>query len=174
MGTQVSDSSIRATSRREVGDTNLHPNKKHNPWNVTGFTIYVLYGLDGATLGANIRFAVFSAAGDPIVAPTPVTLTDTGLTYSGGTYKIFKLEILNLTIDLNPGEYWLRLTNTQWQSMYPAYGAPSAQSLPPGILHFAGSDSVEALLSTTTYQRSENGAFQVHGINETVFEDGFE
>jgi hypothetical protein len=142
---------------------------------VGGFTFYVLSGLDAGAVGSNVRYALFTSAGAEIVAPsdTPVTVTDTGLTGELDTH-IYKLEISGLNINLPLGEYQFRFTNAVEQGVYPAAGTPSAQSLSPGLIQLTGSSSLDPLLSTDSTQRSQELAFQVYGIPNTIFADNFE
>lgn len=146
-------------------------------WHVTGFTFYLVSQLTEQQVGSGVRFAVFTAAGTQVVSPTNAapTVTDTGMVFSE-TYKIYKVEITSLAIELDPGEYRFRTTNTSdWgQGVAAAYGAASAQSISPGLIQYSGSSSVEALLSTVEYQREENWAFQVIGTSDAVYDDGFE
>lgn len=146
-------------------------------WNVTGFTYYLVSQMEAGDVGSGVRFAVFTFAGTQVVAPTDAapTVTDTGLTYSD-TYTIYKVEITALDIDLVPGQYEFRATNTSinGQGVYPGYGSASAQSISPGFFQLTGSQSVESLLSTQGTQRTEDWAFQVYGISDTVFADSFE
>jgi len=146
------------------------------PWNVSGFSFYIVSSMNEAGVGSGVRYALFTVAGAQVVAPTSaaVTVTDTGLTYDNNTYKIYKLEISGLSIALPPGQYQFRVTNTIVQSVYPGYGNASAQTLSPDLIQRTGSQSVEALLSTDVSQREGNWAFQVHGTSDKVFADGFE
>ena len=144
-------------------------------WKVTDFIFYIASPLSAGSIGPGTRFAVFTAAGAQVVAPTSVTptVTDTGLT-GANNYPIYKFEISGLNIDLVPGQYQLRFTNTGQQSVFPGIGAASAQTIAPGLFQLTGSQSVESLLSTGVTQRTENWAFQVIGAIETTFENGFE
>jgi len=148
------------------------------PWNVTGFTFYMLSQMEAVNVGSGVRFAVFTAAGTLVVAPTDAApmVTDTGLTYDNGNYKIYKLEITSLEINLVPGEYQFRSTNasSNGQGVYPGYGTASAQSISPGFFQLTGSQSVEAVLSTVVTQRTQDWAFEVYGTTDTISEDGFE
>jgi len=146
-------------------------------WNVTGFTFYMVSQMDAVNVGSGVRFAVFNATGTQIVAPTNAapTVTDTGIPI-GGEYKLYKLEITSLAINLVPGEYQFRATNASinGQGVYPGYGTASAQSISPGFFQLTGSQSVEAVLSTAVTQRTEDWAFEVYGTTDTISEDGFE
>ena len=143
-------------------------------WNVTDITVYVV-SFPSTVASPGWRYALFTTAGLQIVAPTdtPVTFTDLGNYFD--SYELYKGVISGLSIDLPPGEYELRFTNTQAQSVYPAYGtSPSAQSLSPGFVQLTGSSTVEALLSTDRTQRSEEWAFDISGAVIPIFKDGFD
>jgi len=146
-------------------------------WHVTDIAVYIV-SANGDT-GGNWRYALFTAAGDPVVPPTDVApvFTDLGL-FTGpyfGSYEVYQGLISGLSIDLPPGEYQLRFTNTQVQSIYPAFGInSSAQSSSPGFFQLTGSGSVESLLSTDLTQRSEEWAFDLSGSVVPIFKDGFE
>jgi hypothetical protein len=144
-------------------------------WTVSGFTYYVASPLDPGSIGSNVQYALFIAAGAQVVAPTatPVTVTNTGLT-GANDYLIYKLEITGLDIILLPGEYEFRFTNAVEQGVFPASGTSSAQSLSPGLIQLRGSSSLDPLLSTDAIPRDEELAFQVYGVSDTVFADGFE
>jgi hypothetical protein len=145
-------------------------------WHVTDIAVYIV---SASGTGGNWRYALFTAAGDPVVAPTNATptFTDLGL-FTGpylGSYEVYQGVISGLNINLPPGEYQLRFTNTQVQSIYPAFGvSTSAQSSSPGFFQLTGSGSVEALLSTDRTQRSEEWAFDLSGTVVPIFKDGFE
>ena len=146
-------------------------------WLITDIAVYIV-SPNGNT-GGNWRYALFNAAGDPVVAPTDAapTFTDLGL-FTGpydGSYEVFRIGISGLNINLLPGEYQLRFTNTQIQSISPAYGvSTSAQSMSPGFFQLTGSASVEPLLSTDLTQRSQEWAFDLSGTVVPIFKDGFE
>jgi hypothetical protein len=146
------------------------------PWEVTGFTFYMVSPLDSVSVGMNGRFALFTAADVEVVAPTntALTVTDMGITFEGEGYRTYKLEITGLSIALSAGEYRFRFTNTNSQGIFPGYGNPSAQAVDPGLVQLTGSQSVEPLLSTDRSQRDGSWAFQVFGPDDTTFEDGFE
>ncbi|MEO7063838.1 MAG: hypothetical protein ABI082_08735 [Dokdonella sp.] len=142
-------------------------------WTVTDITVYVV-SIPSTVAGPGWRYALFTTAGAQIVAPTDaaVTFTDLG-PYS--SYELYKGVISGLSIDLPPGEYELRFTNTQAQSVFPAYGiSPSAQSLSPGFVQLTGSSTLEALLSTDRTQRTEEWAFDISGAVIPIFKDGFD
>ena len=142
-------------------------------WAVTGITVYIV-SLPSTVANPGWRYALFTAAGASIVAPTDtvVTFTDLG-PYSPG--KIYKGTISGLSINLPPGQYEFRFTNTQAQSVFPAFGvSPSSQSLSPGFVQLTGSSTVEALLSTDRTQRTQEWAFEVSGTIVPIFKDGFE
>lgn len=142
-------------------------------WVVSDFTFYIV-SLPFVVENPGWRYALFSAAGDPIVAPTntALTVTDVG-TYDA--YVIYRAVISGLNISLPAGEYWFRFTNTVEQAVFPAYGvSPSAQTLSPGFRQLTGSSTVEALLSTVVSQRDENWAFEVSGTTFPIFRDGFD
>jgi hypothetical protein len=142
-------------------------------WVVTGFTFYIV-SAPFVIENPSWRYALFSVAGDQVVAPTNTALTITDLgPYDA--YVIYKAEITGLSVPLPAGEYWFRFTNTEYQAVYPAYGvSPSAQTLSPGFRQLTGSPTVEALLSTDVSQRSENWAFEVSGTTFPIFSDGFD
>ena len=142
-------------------------------WVVTDFTFYIV-SVPSVIENPSWRYALFSAAGDQIVAPTntALTVTDVG-TYD--VYVIYKAVISGLSIGLPAGEYWFRFTNTQYQSVFPAYCvSPSPQTLSPGFRQLTGSSTVEALLSTDVSQRDENWAFEISGTTFPIFSDGFD
>jgi len=145
-------------------------------WHVTDITVYMVT-VSGVAGGW--RYALFNAAGDPIVAPTDVapTFTDLGPHSAGYPFasEYYQGVISGLNINLLPGEYQLRLTNTAQQSVYPAFGvSTSSQTLSPGFVQLTGSPTVEALLSTDVTQRSQEWAFDVSGTVLPIFKDGFE
>jgi hypothetical protein len=146
-------------------------------WLVTGFAFYLVTP-SGVAYGG-WRYALFDAEGDQVVAPTDFapTFTDLGL-FTGpyaGTYEVYQGVISGLDISLSPGEYQLRFTNSQNQSIYPAFGVmTSPQTLSPGFVQLTGSQSVEPLLSTDVTQRSEEWAFDLYGTAVPIFKDGFE
>lgn len=147
------------------------------PWNVTGFTFYLHANIGIEDVATGVRFALWTAAGAQVVAPTNAapTVTDTGL--MAGINTIYKFEISGLNIDLAPGEYRFGVTNTVHQSVFPSHGNASAQKISPGLVQlFSPQNTVEALLSTNETQRTEDWAFQVIGTiaTDTVFADGFE
>lgn len=145
-------------------------------WLVTGFAFYFVS--PGGT-GGGWRYALFTAAGVQVVAPTDIApaFTDLAL-FTGpylGTYEVYQGVASGLSIPLPPGEYQLRLTNTQQQSVYPAFGVDvSSQTVSPGFVQLTGSPSVEALLSTDVTQRSEEWAFDLSGNVVPIFANGFE
>jgi hypothetical protein len=142
-------------------------------WVVTDFTFYFVsasYVIDNPSW----RFALFSAAGDQVVAPTntAIAVTDIG---PYDAYELYKGVVSGLSIPLPAGEYWFRFTNTQYQAFFPAYGVdPSSQTLSPGFRQLTGSSTVESLLSTDVTQRNENWAFEVSGTTLPIFSDGFD
>jgi hypothetical protein len=153
-------------------------------WDVTDITFYLVLAPSLPYGSSNWRYGIFDAqtGGNAIVATTnpgsSLVLTDTGIagpTLSGGTTtEIYKGVISGLNINLPAGTYWLRFTNTQWQAVYPAdAAAPSAQTISPGLatIYDAASD---ALLSTTVNQTSDNWAFEIGGIGDRIFANGFE
>jgi hypothetical protein len=147
-------------------------NQEH--WNVTDITVYVV-SIPSTIANPGWRYALFTTAGTPIVAPTDTAVTFTDLGNYFNSYHLYKGVISGLSIDLPPGEYELRFTNTQAQSVFPAYGAShSAQSLSPGFVQLTGSSTVEALLSTDRTQRSEEWAFEIAGTALPIFRDGFD
>ena len=142
-------------------------------WLVTDFTFYIVSD-PGVIANPSRRYALFSAAGDQIVAPTNTALTITSVE-PYDAYVIYKAVISGLNISLPSGEYWFRFTNTQYQAVFPAYGvSPSSQTLNPGFRQLTGSSTVESLLSTDVTQRDENWAFEVSGATFPIFSDGFE
>lgn len=145
-------------------------------WDVTGFTFYIMSPVSAANLESGGRFALFTAAGAQVVAPTntATTVTATGLTNTDFGWPIYKLEISGLSIALVPGEYQFRFTNTNEQSIYPAYGTASAQAIDPGFVQLSGALGGDSLLPEVTYQHNENWAFQVSGTSDKVFSNGFE
>lgn len=147
----------------------------NGPWNVTGFTYHVFSQLTAGQVGTGVRYALFTTAGVQVVAPTNASpnVTDTGLTYFG-IFKIYKVEITGLDIDLTAGSYKFRATNTISREIYPGYGTPSAQSVDPAMVQLLGSDQTEPLLSTTELDAVNHWAFEVHGTNDLVLLDGFE
>jgi len=156
-----------------IGDNFSNPER----WLVTDITVYIV-SANGQT-GGNWRYALFAAAGDPVVPPTSVTPTFTDLgAFTGpylGSYEVYQVAISGLSIDLPPGGYELRFTNTQVQSIYPAFGiSTSTQSSSPGFFQLTGSGSVESLLSSDRTQRSEEWAFDLSGSMIPIFADGFE
>ena len=145
-------------------------------WHVTDITVYMVT-VSGVAGGW--RYALFNAAGAQIVAPTDVapTFTDLGPHSAGYPFssEYYQGVISGLNINLLPGEYQLRLTNTAQQSVYPAFGvSTSSQTLSPGFVQLTGSPSVEALLSTDVTQRSQEWAFDIFGTALPIFKDGFE
>jgi len=148
------------------------------PWLVTGFAVYFV---SPNGVGGGWRYALFTAEGVQIVAPTDIspTFTDLGL-FTGpypGSYEVYQGVISDLSINLPPGEYQLRFTNTQQQSIYPAFGvSTSSQTVSPGFVQLTGSPGLEPLLSTNVTQRSQEWAFDLFGTGGEVpiFKDGFE
>lgn len=143
-------------------------------WVVTDITVYIV-SFPSVVTAPGWRYAVFTAAGAQIVAPTDAapTFTDMGPYFS--SYELYKGVISGLNISLPPGAYELRFTNTQSQGVYPAYGAStSSQTLTPGFVQLTGSSTVESLLSTNRTQRSEEWAFELSGTEVPIFRDGFE
>ena len=143
-------------------------------WVVTDITVYIV-SFPSVVTSPGWRYAVFTAAGAQIVAPTNAapTFTDMGPYFS--SYELYKGVISGLNISLPPGAYELRFTNTQSQGVYPAYGAStSSQTLTPGVVQLTGSSTVESLLSTDRTQRSEEWAFELAGTEAPIFRDGFE
>ncbi len=146
-------------------------------WLVTDIDVYVV-SFSWTVAGGNWRYAVFTAAGVQVVAPTDVAVTFTDLGNYFNDYELYKGAISGLSISLPPGEYQLRFTNTQDQGVFPAYGSStSPQTLNPGLVQLTGSPSVESLLSTDVNQHNEEWAFDLYGTKaaETpIFKDGFE
>ena len=153
-------------------------------WDVTDITFYLVLVPTVYYNPSNWRYALFDAevGGNAIVATTDpgssLVFTDTGIagpTLSGGTTtEIYKGVISGLSITLPAGTYWLRFTNTQLQAVYPADSAqPSAQTISPGLATIYG-DSTDALLSTNLNQTSDNWAFEVAGVVDRIFADGFD
>ena len=145
-------------------------------WHVTDITVYMVT-VSGVAGGW--RYALFDAAGGQIVAPTDTvpTFTDLGPHSAGYPFssEYYQGVISGLSIDLLPGEYQLRLTNTAQQSVFPAFGVnTSSQTLSPGFVQLTGSPTVEALLSTDVTQRSQEWAFDLSGTVLPIFKDGFE
>jgi hypothetical protein len=146
-------------------------------WNISDITIYIvsLDQGDGGPPASNWRFAVFTAAGDEVVAPTDTAVAFTDLGNYFSTYDLYKGVITGLNIDLPAGEYWFRFTNTQSQAIFPAYGSgTSSQTISPGLQQLTGSSTVESLLSTDVTQRTEEWAFELGGTEVPIFSDGFE
>jgi hypothetical protein len=153
-------------------------------WDVTDITFYVVLVPSVSYNASNWRYAMFDAevGGNAIVAPTDagssLVFTDTGVagpTLSGGTTtEIYKGVISGLNINLPAGTYWFRFTNTQSQAVYPADASqPSAQTISPGLAMIYG-DPSDALLSPNLNQTSDNWAFEVGGIGDQIFANGFE
>jgi len=143
-------------------------------WHVTDIAVYIV-SFPSVVANPGWRYALFTAAGAQIVAPTDTALIFSDLGRYFGSYEIYKGVISGLSISLPPGEYQLRFTNTQDQGVYPAYGsAISSQTLSPGFVQLTGSPSVESLLSTNATQRSEEWAFDLSGNVVPIFKDGFE
>ena len=145
-------------------------------WHVTDITVYMVT-VSGVSGGW--RYALFNAAGVQIVAPTDTapTFTDLGPHTAGYPFssEYYQGVISGLSINLPPGEYQLRLTNTAQQSVYPAFGVnTSSQTVGPGFVQLTGSASVEALLSTDVTQRSQEWAFDLSGTVLPIFKNGFE
>jgi parallel beta-helix repeat protein len=146
-------------------------------WRITDIAVYIV-SANGYT-GGNWRYALFTEAGVQVVPPTSVapTFVDLG-PFTGpysGSYEVYQIVIPGLNISLAPGQYQLRFTNTQFQSIYAAYGVnTSAQTLSPGFFQLTGSPTVEALLSTDVTQRSQEWAFDLYGAMLPIFKDGFE
>jgi len=146
-------------------------------WLVTDISVYMVL-VNGYT-GGNWRYALFTEAGAQVVAPTDafgIAFTDLGpfIGY-GGYFEVYKGVISGLNIDLLPGNYQLRFTNTQVQSVYPAFGvSTSPQSVSPGFFQLTGSGAVESLLSTDVTQRDEEWAFDLSGSVLSIFKNGFE
>ena len=147
------------------------------PWIVSDITVYIASydQADGGAPASNWRFAVFTAAGDQVVAPTDIAVTFTDLGNYFSYWDLYKGVISGLNIDLPAGEYWFRFTNTQSQAVAPAYGSStSSQTLSPGLQQLTGSSTVESLLSTDVTQRSEEWAIELGGTEVPIFSDGFE
>ena len=143
-------------------------------WLVTDIAVYIV-SFPSVVANPGWRYALFTAAGAQVVAPTDTALTFTDLGVYFGSYELYKGVISGLSISLPPNEYQLRFTNSQNQSVYPAYGiSTSAQTLSPGFVQLTGSPSVESLLSTNASQRSEEWAFDISGSMVPIFKDGFE
>lgn len=148
-------------------------------WVVTDIVFYVDSYSFATGNQSGWRYALFTASGTQIIAPTDagssLVFTDTGTPGSFGGDEIYKGVISGLNITLPPDEYWFRFTNTQSSAVYPAYASsPSAQTLSPGFVQLTGSPTVEALLSTDVTQRTENWAFEIGGIGDRIFADDFE
>ena len=153
-------------------------------WAVTDITFYVVLVPSVSYNASTWRYGLFDAevGGNAIVATTDpgssLVFTDTGNagpTLSGGTAtEIYMGVISGLNINLPAGTYWLRFTNTQSQAVYPADASqPSAQTISPGLATIYG-DASDALLSTNLNQTGDNWAFEVGGIGDRVFANGFE
>ena len=143
-------------------------------WAVTDVTVYIV-SFPSVIAGPGWRYALFTSAGDQVVAPTDTAVTFTDLGNYFNSYEIYKGVISGLSINLPPGGYEFRFTNTQSQGVYPAYGmSSSSQTLSPGFVQLTGSSTVEALLSTDRTQRTEEWAFEVSGTILPIFKDGFE
>jgi len=149
-------------------------------WVVTDIAVYVDSYSFATGNPSGWRYALFTASGTQIIAPTDagnsLVFTDTGTAGAFGDGDgIYKGVISGLNITLPPDEYWFRFTNTNSSAVYPAYAAsPSAQTLTPGFVQLTGSPTVEALLSTDVTQRTENWAFEVYGIGDRIFANDFE
>lgn len=142
-------------------------------WAVTDITIYIV-SVPSTVANPGWRYALFTTAGNQIVAPTDTAITFTDLGPYNGR-ELYKGVISGLSINLPPGDYELRFTNTQAQSVYPAFGmSPSPQSSSPGFVQLTGSSTVESLLSTDRTQRSEEWAFELSGTIAPIFVDGFD
>jgi len=142
-------------------------------WVVTDFTFYIVSD-PSVIANPGWRYALFTAEGSQVVAPTDTAITVTNVG-NYDAYVIYRAVITGLSISLSPGEYWFRFTNTQSQAVFPAYGvSPSSQTISPGFRQLAGSPIVEALLSTDVSQRSEDWAFEVSGTTLPIFRDGFD
>jgi hypothetical protein len=147
-------------------------------WHVTDIAVYVV-SFPSVVASPGWRYALFTTAGDQVIAPTDVAPTITDLGAYIGPYccspEVYQFKISGLNLDLPPGQYQLRFTNTQSQGVYPAYGvSTSSQTLPPGFVQLTGSSSVEALLSTDVTQRSQEWAFDAYGTVVSIFKNGFE
>jgi hypothetical protein len=146
-------------------------------WHVTDITVYIAsYPFVVTDPNAGWRYALFTAAGTQVVAPTGATLTFTSLEsypdFSGA--EVYQGVISGLNISLLPGEYQLRFTCDNSQGVYPAYGSSiSSQTLSPGFFQLTGSGS-DPLLSTNVTQRSQEWAFDLSGTVLPIFKDGFE
>jgi parallel beta-helix repeat protein len=148
-------------------------------WHVTDIVVYFISYSWAVANPNGWRYALFTEAGAQVVAPTDtaLTITDLGAYVGpyGGSPEIYQGKISGLSLDLMPGQYQLRFTDTQEQSIYPAYGvSTSSQTLSPGFVQLTGSPTVEALLSTDVYQHSEEWAFDLYGTMVPIFKDGFE
>jgi hypothetical protein len=147
-------------------------------WHVTDIAVYVV-SYPSVVASPGWRYALFTEAGAQVIAPTNVAPTITDLGAYIGPYccspEVYQFMISGLNLDLPPGQYDLRFTNTQSQGVYPAYGVnTSSQTLSPGFVQLTGSSTVEALLSTDVTQRSQEWAFDVYGTVKSIFKDGFE
>jgi hypothetical protein len=150
--------------------------RNHEAWHVTDITVYMVT-ISGVAGGW--RYALFTAAGAQVVAPTDVapTFTDLGPHSAGYPFssEYYQGVISGLNLNLLPGQYQLRITNTAQQSVYPAFGVGiSSQTVSPGFVQLTGSPTVEALLSTDATQRSQEWAFDLSGTVLPIFKDGFE
>ena len=147
-------------------------------WHLTGITVYIVsYPFVVTDPNAGWRYALFTAAGTQVVAPTGATVTFTSLesypAFNGA--EVYQGVISGLNISLLPGEYQLRFTSANWQAVYPAYGSSiSSQTLSPGFVQFDASSGGDPLLSTNVIQRSQEWAFDLSGAVLPIFKDGFE
>jgi hypothetical protein len=147
-------------------------------WLVTDIAVYFV-SFPSVVANPGWRYALFTAAGAQVVAPTDAALAITDLGPYNGPYccspEIYRGLISGLNVSLPPGEYQLRFTNTQSQGVFPAYGvSTSSQTLSPGFVQLTGSASVESLLSTDVTPRSEEWAFDLYGTVNSIFKDGFD
>jgi hypothetical protein len=151
-------------------------------WDVTKIDFYIQAYAAVVSSTSGWRYALFDAesGGNEIVPPTDagaaIAFTDTTIQGGNGT-KIYQGVLTGLNINLPPGTYWFRLTNTgpNGQQSLSAEGASqSSQYLNPGLVLLTGSSTVEALLATNPYETGVNWAFDVYGIGDRIFAGSFE
>lgn len=152
-------------------------------WDVTDITFYITLYPTVYYNPSNWRYGLFDAqtGGNAIIPTTDpgssLVITDTGIagtTSINGPTEIYKFVISGLNVGLPAGTYWLRFTNTQSQSVFPADASqPSAQTISPGLATIYDASS-DALMSTTVNQTTDNWAFEIGGTLEEIFKDGFD
>jgi len=153
------------------------------PWIVSDITFYIVLATSVNYGSSNWRYGLFDAqAGGNAIIPTTdpgssLVLSDTGIsgpTAGGSPTEIYKGVISGLNVSLPAGTYWLRFTHTQSQAVYPADAdQTSTQTISPGLATLYGSAG-DAFSQPNVNQTSDNWAFEIGGILDQVFKDGFE